>query len=718
VIRLAAVALSFAVALLPAAPARAGDDPWAGRTDLLQPPPFKPSTKVDLGKVVRFTLPNGLRVIVVPRPTSPTISVMLALRAGDVDAPLAQAGLATFTADMLRKGTQTRSADQIADAIDFVGGSLGAQADEDSTTVSCGARARDLELCLDLVADVTQRPTFPEAEMGEVLDQLKASVENIKDSPGALAAQHAANLYFGDDDARGRAMSLTTLSTIDRGSLVEFHRRAYAPNRAILAVAGAVDPALLRKSLTKHFGGWPKGEAPADEVKPLPSGDKIRVRLVDKPDATQSALVLVGPGIAHGAPDYPAVRLMNWALGGGGFSSRLMKVVRAEGGKTYGARSAFDAGRHPGTFKVSTQTRTGETASTLKLLLDELARMRKDGPDATELTAAQGNLIGGFGPALETAQAVAHALLGADFDGLEPRFVERYPAKLAAVKLAQTRLAAQKHLQPAALVIVGRAKEVQALLEKAAIPELGPIEVVPYDGPINGDERQAPAGKTARQAPTPEEKSAGKLLLEQAWQAKGGQALERLKDLTLTGAGTMKAMGQTLSIRVAEYHLPGKAAREDLTLGPGQTVTQIFSDGKAWVKQSGVVMDMPGPQATALRRALWRDPNFLLQNARRGASVRALPALDQEGRTLVPVEVTTPDGESLDLYFDAKSHLLVRLDFVDQGKAKRMELDDYRTTGGIAFPRKVRQSGGLEEVALTYDEPLLNKDLPAALFAR
>src|SRR5688572_28684295 len=168
-------------------------------------------------------------------------------------------------------------------------------------------------------------------------------------------------------------------------------------------------------------------------------------------------MVLAGPGISRTSPDLYAVKIMNWALGGGGFSSRLMKVVRSEGGKTYGARSSFETRRQPGPFSASTFTRNAETVSTLKLVMGEIERMRNGGPTADELTAAQGNLIGGYGLKLETGQDLARELVTAELDGLDQKFVESYPSRLQAVKLADAARVAKSYLTPTTLVVVGKA---------------------------------------------------------------------------------------------------------------------------------------------------------------------------------------------------------------------------------------------------------------------
>jgi predicted Zn-dependent peptidase len=689
---------ALAFVMLACAPAVAAEE-------MFQPPPIVSSTKVDLGALERFKLPNGLDVIVVPRRNVPAVDVTLAIRAGNGENPVQQSGLAQFTASMLRKGTKKRSADQIADEIDFVGGDLDTGSDDDGSYISCRARSKDLTLCLDLVADVSQRPTFPEAEMGEIRDQLMASVESAKDSPQSLAAEHGANLFFGDDDPRGRPVSKRSIEAIDRSSLLKHYQRWYAPNNALMAISGDVDPKAVKKELTKWFGGWKKQKIVASKPRELPKNGKLRVRLVDKPDATQSAIVLVGAGIKHADPDYPAMRLMNFALGGGGFSSRLMKVVRSEGGKTYGARSHFDARRDEGVFTASTFTRTSETAATLALVQGEIERMRTGGPNDEELRAAKGNLIGGFGLHLETGADVARLLLGLEIDGLPATFATQYPSKLDAVTLDDAKRVAARLLKPMALVIVGNATEVKPLLAKIGVVA---DEVVPYTEPVSAAERTlakaAPAVEVA-----PEEEAAGKRLLQTALAAKGAALLAKVKDLKMTGKGTMTIKGQPLPITVEESYLPGKAARQDIILAAGR-VEQVWADGRGFVREAGRTMDMPADAIESVKRGLFRDPNFILLNATRpGAHVRSVGA---------DLEVISPDGDRVTVRLDPKTHLISALEYKEEGKAVRDLLGDYRTVGGIAFAHHFVHTGEPQSVEITYEQVLLDKGLPAAIFQK
>ena len=283
-------------------------DPWAGRTDLFIPPNITPTTKVNLGALTRSTTANGMQLITVPRRTDPVGG----RDAGACASPTppsrsTRPGWRSSSAAMLRKGTQKRTADQISDAVDFVGATLGAQAADGGIYVSCHARARDLALCLDILSDVAMNATFPESEMGEARDELLTTINGVKDNPEALASWHAANVFYGDDDPRGRPMSKKSVASITRPDLVAFRDKWFAPNNS--------DPRRLGRrrragaqadAAAKTFGTWKKHEVPPVidvPPRPMPLSKKgLPVRLIDKPDATQTSLVVVGPGIRHADP--------------------------------------------------------------------------------------------------------------------------------------------------------------------------------------------------------------------------------------------------------------------------------------------------------------------------------------------------------------------------------------------------------------------------------
>jgi zinc protease len=455
------VAKPPAAASTSAAPAAAGARPapplayWKGRQDLIKAPPPPPPEALALPAVERFALSNGLDVIVVARKDLPVASFSIAIKAGGYDEQKDRTlGVADFTAAMLRRGTERRSADDISQAIDFVGGSLDAQAGNESSLAGCSALSKDAELCLDLLSDILLHPSFPEAEMGEVRDETLAALSGVYDNPDSLASEHFDNLLFGEDHPDGWVLTPEDVNKITREALVTFWRTFYRPNNAILAVAGDVDPVRLRAQLERAFGAWPRAAVPTRRELRIPALTATRALLVDRPDLTQATMVFGHPGIRHADPRWYAVTLMNYVLGGSDFSSRLMTEVRSRRGLTYGITSSFGAHLYQGAFRVSASTKNGTAREALFAAIDEIRRMKAEGPERSELLKAQGYYAGSYPFSLQTAAGVASSIVGAELHGLGLDYVRDLPLRLAAVDDAQAKAAARDFLFPDTLIVV------------------------------------------------------------------------------------------------------------------------------------------------------------------------------------------------------------------------------------------------------------------------
>ncbi|MEM9491607.1 MAG: pitrilysin family protein, partial [Myxococcota bacterium] len=338
----------------PAPPVTKPDDPWAEREDLIAGPPAKAPRAVALPSIERFTLPNGLSVIAIKDARLPVVNVQLAVRAGQVDSPRDKMGVAQLTAQMLRRGTRTRSASRIADEVDYAGASLSTSAGFEFTLISCSVRSENVRTCLNLVPDVTVNATFPAADMDQVKQQLLAVVGQRKDSAGQLADAHLSNLLWGEEHVRGWPMSGRTVAAITRDDLVRWHRSWFAPNNAVVVVAGDIDSKRLRLEFNRSLRWWQRRNLPTRPSFSEPDLTGTKVRLIDKPGQTQSHIRIGQLGIAHGDPAYFDHLVFDYALGGGAFASRLMQVVRAAEGKAYGASTRFDRHASRGEYVTST----------------------------------------------------------------------------------------------------------------------------------------------------------------------------------------------------------------------------------------------------------------------------------------------------------------------------------------------------------------------------
>jgi zinc protease len=463
---------------------------WKGRVDLISPPPSPQPVELALPHVDRWRLANGLEVVAVPRRELPIVSFSVAIKAGGYDEEKGRTmGVADFTAAMLRKGTRTRSADQIADAIDSVGGSLDAAAGMESSTVSCSVLAKDAALCLDLLAEMLLRPAFPESEMPEIRDQSLAAIASRFDDPHLLAAEHFNNLLFGDDHPDGWELTAEKVRAITRQALIHYWNTFYRPNNAILAVAGDFDSAAIKLAVARAFVGWGAAPIPRRPVFEIPDGRGMRLLLIDKPELTQATLMFGHPGMKHGDPDWYAATLMNYVLGGSDFSSRLMTEVRSKRGLTYGIGSFFGATLYRGAFRISAATRNETAWDALTVATVELRKMKTTGPTAEELRKAKGYFAGSTPFELESAAGLARAIVAAELHGLGIEYVRRLPVRLSEITQTEAGAAARTRLDPdnLAVVIVGRASAIEPRIRKAGLP----FERIDCHAPISSAARRS-----------------------------------------------------------------------------------------------------------------------------------------------------------------------------------------------------------------------------------
>jgi zinc protease len=474
---------------------------WKSRTDLIKAPPPPAAAALALPKIVRWTMKNGLEVVVVPRKELPVVSFGVAIKAGAYDEDRAATlGVSDFTAAMLRKGTagkKKRSADDISRAIDFVGGSLDAQAGLESSSAGCSVLAKDVGLCIELLSDVLMHPTFPEAEMGEEREQLLAALAARFDNPYELAEAHFENQLYGEKNPHGWVLEPEDVQKITRDALVAFWKTYYRPNNALLAVAGDVDPARLRGELEKTFGKWQKAEVPARPAFKMAALKSTRVLIVDKPDLTQTTILLGHRGLRHADPMWFPATLMNWVLGGSDFSSRLMTDVRAKRGLTYGISSSYGASLYDGAFLVSMSTKNENVWQALVATVNQIRKMRNEGPTLEELAKGKGYYAGSYPFELQAAAGVAGAIVSAELHGLGLDYVEKFALRMAAVDEAQAKEAAGTLLDPddVLVVVVGKGDAVEPQIAPTGLP----YERIGFKEPIS----RAARAKLRKQPATP-----------------------------------------------------------------------------------------------------------------------------------------------------------------------------------------------------------------------
>jgi zinc protease len=442
----------------------------------LPPPPAPEVAVVPAGSLQRVQLDNGLRVLVLEDPRLPRVVLGVTFCRGEASVAPDRAGLASYTAELMKRGAGPRPALEFANYVDAIGATLSVYADWDSMTVQVVGLSRDLDRLFEILADVVLAPRFEPEEGERARSERLAALERAADDPETLLGWYTAAAVYGDHrfgtPLEGRK---ETVAGFDAELARTLHGQVARPNNAILYASGDISAAALRQRAQQLFGTWPAGPVlPLGQAPPDPAPASRRIVVVDRPELAQAQIAVAHEGISRTAEDRIAVALMNTVLGGGGFSSRLFKTLRAEEGLTYGVSTGYSLRRQPGPFIASTSTRVSETRRALDLLLAELARMRSEPPGDKELGWARTLMTGRFSMGLETSAAVMDALVDLDVYGLPEDSLDTYRSRVRAVSAEEVARAAREHLHPdrAAIVVVGPA---DALREQLA--GLGPLEV-------------------------------------------------------------------------------------------------------------------------------------------------------------------------------------------------------------------------------------------------
>lgn len=415
-------------------------------------------------QVDRGVLDNGMTVLVAERRGLPMVALKLVLRAGAVAEPADRPGLATLTAQLLLQGTSTRSAEQIAEAVDQLGGAFTVTAQHDVVAVELAVLKQDLPTALDLLADVLLRPAFHPDEIARKVKQLQAYLLRLEEQPRAVARRTFNELLFGPHPY-GRPLEGTQegLARITEADVRDFYRRLYTPRGAILAASGEITRAELVDALRPRLASWQPAPAGPPPI-PAPRPPQGRVVKVINRDLQQANIVMGHLGLPRTDPDYEAVSVMNYILGGGGFASRLMQVIRERGGLAYSVRSGFDGGLLHGAFRVEMQTQNPTANRAVELALQEIERMRTTPVAEQDLEEGRAFLIGSFPQRLSSNGRIVDFLTDVELYGLGLDYAEQYPRRLRALTREEIQRVAAKYLHPQDIVLVVVADEGKAQL--------------------------------------------------------------------------------------------------------------------------------------------------------------------------------------------------------------------------------------------------------------
>jgi zinc protease len=415
--------------------------------------------------VHKTILPNGLILLHSENHNLPIVTVTLIIKSGQTRESKEKAGLANLTAELLTEGTRNRTSRNISEETDFIGASLDASAGNDYTTVALSVLKKDVGKGFELFSDILLHPSFPEEELERKRDLIKGSLKHREEEPAFLAERAFKKDVFGEHPY-GRLIegSFDTLDKITREDLIQYYSGYFLPNNSILSVVGDLTSEELNALISQYLGDWKKGEFPLLAVGKINVRKNRDVLKIDK-NLTQASILIGNPGISRENPDFYAVSIMNYILGGGGFSSRLMQSIREEKGLAYDVHSYFAAYKESGTFQAGVQTKNESANAAIDEILRQIERIKNEQVSVQELSDAKAYLTGSFPRRLDTNRKIADFLASVEFFGLGLEYDKKYPVYINAVTQEDVLRVAKKYLTPENCVLVIVADQKKAELK-------------------------------------------------------------------------------------------------------------------------------------------------------------------------------------------------------------------------------------------------------------
>ena len=433
------------------------------------PPPTAPHSTV-FPKPVEKNLPNGLRVIVIPRTEMPLVTAQLLIKSGGEVDPTDLSGAADMTASLLTRGTSTKSATQLAEAIEVLGGTLNSGAGWDSSSISTNVMSPRVGQALEIMADVARNPSFKDEEIERLRRQTLNGLRSQMATAGSVARLVAVRVVFRDSPY-GHPLSGTpeSLQRIKRDDIVKIHSTYYRPDNAILVIGGDITAANGFDLAQKYFGDWqnPPNALPKLQITtPESTASGRRILVIDQPTAGQTAVLAVRSAINRDNPDYFRGIVANAILSG--YSGRLNWEIRVKRGLSYGAGSFLDMRRSAGSFMATAQTKNPSGAEVASLTLAEISKLATGDLPDSELSTRKASLLGGFARSVETTGGVVNQFASLAMYGVPLDEINRYVANVQAIKAEDVKSFAASRLNAdsTSVVIVGNAKDFLPDLQK------------------------------------------------------------------------------------------------------------------------------------------------------------------------------------------------------------------------------------------------------------
>jgi len=662
---------------------------------------FPPLKQVQLPKIEQFTLPNGMKVMILENHELPLASGSMRIRTGALLEPAEKAGLAGIFGQVLRNGgTKQRTGDALNTKLESMAASIEAGVGGDSGTVGFNCLKENLDEVLDLLKEVVTEPAFSQDRLDLTLTQFRSGISRRNDDPNSILNREFQNLIYGKNTPFGEREEYATIANVKREDLVAFHNRYYFPANITLSVYGDIDTATVKAKLEKLFASCSTSRPAVPAFPSVTKQKAAGVYVADKPDSEQTFFTIGHLGGKLSDKDYAALTVMSNILGGGGtFSNRLMQSIRSDKSLVYGIASNWGADYlHEGTFTISGSTAAANTEKAISESLKEVRRMREEMVGPTELAAAKQRVENTFVFSFASPVQTLNRLMNYQYFGYPEDFINRYKDAVSKVTPQDILRVAKEYIKPEEFTIVAVGQT-----EKFAdsLKPLGEVKKLDITIP------QPKAESAKSDAST---LAAGKAALDHIATAVGGKAkIAGVNDYVQAISSELNMGGNKVNVKQTNSWLKPMVFRQVNELPFGKIIA-FFDGEKGFLKAPQGEQPLVGPFAAQVRGQLQRDYFTLLQsNEVVGRSVN----LVKEGE----LELKDASGTSLRFFYDPATMMPAKLAFVEGGINAEIAYGDFKEVSGIKLPMQLKISQNGQVSTQTITEWKLNTGLTIAVLS-
>jgi predicted Zn-dependent peptidase len=639
--------------------------------DRSQQPKPGPDPVIQLGEPEKFTLKNGLTVMIVENNKLPRVSASLNID----NAPIVEgqkAGVAQLTGALMGKGSLNQDKDSFNEEVDFMGASIGFG----SQSASASSLSRYFGRVLEMMADAALNPNFTEEEFIKERDILLDGIKSEEKSVTTAARRVESLLAYGGNHPYGEFISKESVERVSLEDVKQFYQTYFHPNNAYIVIVGDINVKAVKKQIKKLFKDWKPGDDIISNTPMVENATNTQIEFVDMPNAVQTEVTVQNTvSLKKKDPDYFPLLLANAILGGGG-EARLFLNLREDKGYTYGSYSRMGNNKYTDTrFRATASVRNAVADSSVVEILKEVDRIRTEQVSEEELRRAKAKYIGSFVRAVERPGTIASYAYEIETESLPKDFYANYLSNISSVTQADIQRVAQKYflVDQARVVVTGKATEVLENLEGIQFKGQT-LNVNYYDKYGNRIDRpsafELPEGVTAS------------TILQSYIDAIGGQSLiESINTLSVAYQGNI--MGNVIEAKTI-------STTEDQTqlisMGGNVMATVYVGQEDAYIEQMGNKMDMPQEMASDIRSSLGIVSELNLVNDE-NLEVTGLDEIDGEKA----YAVTNKGGSSTSTsYFSVESGLKLKqvsvVEAMGQTQTQEQIFGEYKSFGGLQLP--------------------------------